>query len=813
MSPTHRCLSGLCSLWLWAHLCPAQTPSPRTDAYESWRLATEAGAATPADQVDHLPGFEVELIRSALPEEGSWISLAFDPKGRLTIAREKQGLLRLDFQRSPTGTITRTRVTLVEDSLLECRGLLHAFDSLYVSANNSKGFYRLRDTNGDEQFDEKTLLLETAGGVGHGRNHLRLGPDRMIYLMHGDSVEPPREVATASPFRNFAIDELAASALAPAEDKQTGNAHRDPFGHILRYDPRPGVAPPDAPSRFTLVAGGLRNQLDIDFNREGDGFVYDADMEWDAGLPWYRPTRILQIVSGGEYGWRGSPSTFPVYYEDSLPPTLDIGLGSPTGVGFGYKSLFPHPYREAYYIADWSYGRILAVHLAPAGAAYSGKWETFLSGRPLNVTDFTFGPDGAMFFITGGRKTQSGLYRVTFGGSAIRDRAPVAVVVDKNAAALRTLRRELEALHAPGTPGAVEKAWPHLDHEDRWVRFAARVAIENQPPEHWQEKALRSDALTAWLAVARAGHRTSQAALLKRLNSLPLHKMTAREQLLALRIYQLAFHRMGAPGQPAREACLARLDPLLPSPHRFVNHELCRVLTYLGSASALDPILALLDEAQASEDLLHYLHFATRIKSGWDTGKRRRALAALARVEAFRGGRTFPEATTRIRQVLVANLPDAEKSALGALVEPHQPAPPQIPAPPAPEKVVREWKMGDLLPHLAEVVSGRSLQNGKKAFVTSGCAACHRIGKDEATAAGVLGPDLTGIANRFPRHAILLSILHPSLVIADKYRLPEAPNVSAMPPGMINVLNREEVLDLLAFLESAGPAESPPGRE
>ena len=55
---------------------------------------------------------------------------------------------------------------------------------------------------------------------------------------------------------------------------------------------------------------------------------------------------------------------------------------------------------------------------APSGAGYTGRPELFLKGRPLNVTGLDFGPDGAMYLVTGGRRTQSGLYRVKWAGPA-----------------------------------------------------------------------------------------------------------------------------------------------------------------------------------------------------------------------------------------------------------------------------------------------------------------------------------------------------------------------------------------------------------
>src|SRR5262245_10851268 len=160
--------------------------------------------------------------------------------------------------------------------------------------------------------------------------------------------------------------------------------------------------------------GGLRNPMDVAFNADGEMFTYEADMERDIGAPWYRPTRVLHLVPGGDYGWRRGIGNLPPYSPDTLPAAVDIGVGSPTGIEFGTASRFPEPYRQALFIGDWAYGRILAVQLRPRGASYGGSFTEFLAGRPLNVTDLTFGPDGALYFVTGGRGTKSGLYRVVW---------------------------------------------------------------------------------------------------------------------------------------------------------------------------------------------------------------------------------------------------------------------------------------------------------------------------------------------------------------------------------------------------------------
>src|SRR5262245_3238663 len=466
----------------------AVQPSPQED-YNQWKEALGTNAATAAAHITPLPGFAVELVRSAQPGEGSWVAITFDPRGRVVIAREDRGLLRLTL---PVSTNTPVRIETINTNLLECRGLLFAYDALYVNANNSKGLYRLRDTNGDDQFDEVTLLRATPGNVGHGRNQLALGPDGMFYSIHGDDVFLPSDcVATNSPFAHYGEDRLLPSAW----DKHVFSAYvRMPCGHLIRTD-RDGQT-------WELVAGGMRNPFGIAFNADGELFTFDADMEWDVGLPWYHPTRVLHIVPGGDYGWRRGTAVLPVWSPDTLPSAVDIGLASPTAVMFGMKSHFPAPYRDALFILDWAYGRILAVHLTPTNATYTGRFEVFLKGRPLNVTGLDFGPDGSMYFVTGGRRTQSALYRV-------RSLRPESVTGEKSreSQALsdeRGMRRKLEKLRGNVDAQSLDVVWKALD-SDRWIQYAARTALESMPVDLWQERALAASNPAALLALARVG--------------------------------------------------------------------------------------------------------------------------------------------------------------------------------------------------------------------------------------------------------------------------------------------------------------------
>ena len=209
-------------------------------------------------------------------------------------------------------------------------------------------------------------------------------------------------------------------------------------------------------------------------------------------------------MSGADWGWRNGSAKWPPYWADTVPPVVEVGPGSPTGVTFGYGAKFPAKYQKALFICDWSYGKMYAVHLAPRGASFTGTLEEFITATPLALTDVIINQhDGAMYFLIGGRGTQSGLYRVTYTGKESTAPVQTKTPLTKDQA----LRHELETLHLGKHPDAVDRAWPYLSHPDRFIRHAARTAIEHQPVESWQKRALEETdpeaAITALLALSR----------------------------------------------------------------------------------------------------------------------------------------------------------------------------------------------------------------------------------------------------------------------------------------------------------------------
>jgi hypothetical protein len=447
--------------------------------------ATLAGSAVVADPATlTVPmGFKAELLYTVPKEnEGSWVSLTVDAKGRLIASDQYGGLYRITVP--APGSKAETKVEALPVQIGGAHGLLYANDSLYVMVNEKavpypreQGLWRLKYRASDDSFEEPALLRKIPSGGEHGPHSIVLGPDgKTIYFCCGNHSKLPDHL------------ELSRAAQAWDEDQLVPRLW-DPNGHARGVLAPGGYIDHTDPEGKTveMYTAGFRNPFDFAIDGNGEIFTYDADMEWDIGLPWYRPTRICHAISGGDFGWRSGNGKWPVYYPDSLPPVQDIGPGSPTGMIFGTGAKFPAKYQRAMFALDWTYGTLYAIHFIPDGGSFRAEKEEFVAGKPLPLTDAVIDPkDGALYFAVGGRKTQSALFRVTYTGS--ESTAPVAALPPTPEA---KLRRELEKLHDAGTgPEAIDKAWPHLANKDRFVRFAARVAIERQPVEKWTERAL-----------------------------------------------------------------------------------------------------------------------------------------------------------------------------------------------------------------------------------------------------------------------------------------------------------------------------------
>ena len=216
-----------------------------------------------------------------------------------------------------------------------------------------------------------------------------------------------------------------------------------PGGYICKTDPEG--------KKFELFCYGFRNQFDIAFNDLGELFTYDADMEWDIGSPWYRPTRINHCVSGGDYGWRSGAGKWPTYYPDSLPAAVDIGPGSPTGVCSGTGAKFPAKYQRAIFARGLDLRHDVRDPLRRRRArAYKSTKEEFVSGsRCRSPISSSIRRTARCTSPSADAAAQSALYRVTYTGTRIHRARAEARLTAGDEAAPRA-RDAARGRHRPG---------------------------------------------------------------------------------------------------------------------------------------------------------------------------------------------------------------------------------------------------------------------------------------------------------------------------------------------------------------------------
>ena len=828
-------------------LLPAQSFAQRKK--DPPRKGPEPPATDPAT-MKVVKGFKVELLHSVpMAEQGSWVSMCVDPKGRLIVSDQYGALYRVTPP--AVGSKGETKVEKIPAKIGMAQGLLWAFDSLYVVVNAREkgkeisGLYRVTSSKRDDTLDSVELLRAFEGGGGeHGPHAVLLHPDgKRLTVVCGNQTKLTKFDTTRVP------PVWGEDHLLPRVPDGNGfmKGVLGPGGAIYNVTP-------DGKT-WELFSVGFRNQYDVAFNKAGDLFTYDADMEWDFNTPWYRPTRVCLVTSGSEFGWRNGAGKYPVYYPDTLPPVVNIGPGSPTGVCFGYGAKFPRKYQDAFFICDWSYGKLYAVHLTPEASAYKAEVEEFVTGTPLPLTDLVINPvDGAMYFAIGGRRTKSGLYRVTYSGE------PVAVPRLGNGAR-SMIRLSLEKYHGVKDPKAIDEAWPYLSDHDRFVQFAARVAIEHQDPNTWATKALAEQeptrAIHALLALTRASapcpeHTKEKKAkgdpglrgrILVALGRIDFPKLTDARKLDLIRVYHVLFNRFGPPTTEERAAWLAKFGSHFPNGNRFVDGELLQVFVYLQEGSASEKGMKLLRAAPTQEEQLEYVRALRMLKAGWTPELRKEYFTWFLKAGSYKGGSSFANFLRLIKTDALASLTDGERVALKEVIN-ASPATTRLPPEPA-RPFVKAYKLDDLAPALEKVRSGRDFDRGRTLFAAAKCFACHRYDNE----GGSNGPDLTGVSGRFSPRDLLESLIDPSKEVSDQYQAVEIrtkderivigrivnlnndeiqvntdmqdpgsttrvnrnnidsmkpSRVSMMPAGLLDTFKEDEILDLMAYMLSRG---------
>ena len=860
-------------------------------------------------------GFQVEQVAT---DElmGSLVNMAFDHLGRPVVAREHGGIHIL-LDEDGDGRFERVRD--FSNRVQRAHGMhyLGAGDLLVQSNGpDGPGLYRLVDEDGDDHADSTTLIAASRGRIGeHGPHAILTGMDGDLYLLYGNYAFPDVTIDPGSPSRGLQEDHLLERYVDP---RGHANSIRAPAGTIHRLDL--------SNNRWTQFSGGFRNAFDFALDERGEIFTFDSDMEWDFGLPWYRPIRVLHAVPGGDYGWRTGSSKFPEHFPDSLPAVESLGRGSPVGIAFYHHRTYPSKYHGALFLGDWSRGRIRVSFLEQAGATYVASGEDFVTGEPLNVTDLDVGPDGLLYFSAGGRSTRGGLYRVRYAGEAAassletgsgvrealiqpmhrsawgqlsltrikselgtrwepdlirvaRDRAspsdkrvralellqtlgpePAPKLLDQisrdedpevRAAAVLLLgthplssvsstlherlgdsdplvaRRAAESLLRAGLnpgsplPNPEELALSlHqlMDHSDRFVRHAARLALERMDPRVWTSWVLSGNlqdrpraALEGLLALIRVGNPGRDwNAILEKILEYSRHSMTGEIRLAYLRVCQLAFLRDPAPEAPGRKELASRLGSrlldLYPAESSLVNRELETLLGYLQTPGAVEALVKELKPDKSQPDQIHTVYALRSIKQGWNRDQRNAVVEWFDRGWQMPGAASMHGYITRLWEEVLDLLPPDERA--GAEEREAEQARKRaerilelISGEPPPERSRLTQMSFEELSLYLEFDPGAyergSADRGRAVFHRAKCSNCHVFGSEGRGG----GPDLSTAVKRFRRSEILEAIMFPSKVISDQYT---ALIVEAKGHEPLTGMLADETEDTLTLIDASG---------
>ncbi|KAA6439141.1 c-type cytochrome [Dyadobacter flavalbus] len=771
------------------------------------RTAKHRPPGSKVDKIKLPEGFKAEHLYSPSEEKnGSWVSMTFDDKGRMITSDQYGGLFRLVLPAIGSTEKPKVETLRVEGDTAKvamgyAHGLLYAFNSLYVMINNREnpkfpkgsGLYRLQDTDNNDQYDKITLIKPLVGEGEHGPHSIVLSPDKQsLYVVAGNFTDLPK-MDSYRLMPNWKNDNLFPWIKDPRGHAVDRNA---PGGWIAHTDPEG--------KKWELVSAGYRNSYDIAFNEAGDLFIYDSDMEWDFGTPWYRPTRVCHATSGGDYGWRtGSANTSPAF-ADFLSPIMNIGQGSPTNLIYLSNARFPAKYKNTLLAFDWSFGIVHGLHLKPNGSTYSADHEEFLSGAPLPLTDGAIGPDGALYFLTGGRRLESDLYRVYYGD--YQNIPAGSNEVKPELTAEHKQRTELEKFHAKKDPKAVETAWPYLKSPDRFLRFAARLAIEHQPVAEWENKVYaEKDPQTliyASIALAREGDSSKVGGpILKGLTKIDYNKLDDLQKQALLRAVEVTLYRTGQPDAATKQAVIAYLNPKYPSPNALQNRFLSKILITLEAPKAVEKTLALIEKNEkfddkdnemvtASADLIlrnpqygldlagllekmppqqqtFYAIMLSSAKTGWTPQLSEQYFKWFHKAFSYQGGRSYIGFIDKARQMALKNVPKDKVAYYNKLsgAELLTGTGNDLAKLYTPKGPGRGWKVEEAVALVQDSLANRDFERGKMIFSAVLCSRCHMIQGEGSD----VGPDLTQLGTRFSAKDVLESIILPDKTVSDQY--------------------------------------------
>lgn len=363
----------------WSERCRGTGIAPASST-------TPTSTTNPSTQ-NAITGVSLELVASNL---NALIAMTFDSTGRLFFT-EKSGKVRLLVNRQ----LVSTPVISFDVDTCSERGLLGialdpAFNTnhyvyVYYTANSGSScgsttnrVVRFTEVNGIGR-NRRTIFTSPAVGAGnHNGGNLQFGPDGKLYISVGDD-------SIAANSQNLSV--------------KNGKIHRiNADGSIPTDNPfygQQGVVQ-------SIFAYGLRNSFDFDFDPVTRKlFASENGPNCD--------DEVNRILPGYNYGWR---SNYPCGDNDTAYNTIAPLIRwtptiAPTGITF-YRGGLGRPL----FMCSYNDGKLHRLQLSSDRKQITqDRIVPLPSGVSCNEEVET-GPDGALYFVSGGGYTSATLYRI-----------------------------------------------------------------------------------------------------------------------------------------------------------------------------------------------------------------------------------------------------------------------------------------------------------------------------------------------------------------------------------------------------------------
>ena len=756
-------------------------------------------------------------------------------------------------------------ITKIDTKAIGCHGLLFAHGALYAcTSEKGKGdIWRLRDVKGDGTYAEQTLIRSLKGSGEHGPHQLVLDRDGSILVVGGNHTKLPDDEKPGAPVKRYDEDDL----LKKFED---ANGHASGIkavgGWIARMD-KDGkdwvrvTASFRNPYDCSIAPDGDIFTYDSDME-------WDMGAPWYRPTRIYlcTPGGELGWRSGASNNTLATLDMQPALVD--VGPGSPTGTAMGTGAKFpaAYQRTFyacdwTFATLYAIHLTPEGGGWKARKEVFAAGRPFS---VTDVVIRPqdghMYVTIGGRGGQSALYRITY-QGTESTAPAAWFPATpeqklrreleALRDVAPSSAALAKAwplmghpdlwvrfAARIAVEHQPVAAWRAQVKPdanidlalnAAVALARCGTKDDLAAIVAAAEAAAKSKDLRQQQDR-------QRVFQVAFSRHGRPDDATAGRLGKDAAVRLPSGNDAYDRQLAQLAIF-LGEPSAPAR--VLQAMKVAQAGPAVIADPEiLARHPGYARDATAAMAVTP-------SSTRIGLAVYLCRATVGWTPNLRKEFFGFLDELSLAQGGNSLKGFVRNIRKEAVAMVPAAERAAFEASTPVVKATP--IPAAQGPGRLwthaeaLKAWENG-------KATGTLDFANGQKMFAAALCSQCHRMGG----AGGAQGPDLTGLGVRTAAADMLTSLIQPSAVVSDQYANSEISRVdggktigrilneegdklqlavsafdpsiqisvnrsdilaidrstvSPMPAGLLNSLNEQEVVNLMAYLLSGGNAQ------